>query len=62
MSRDLPLATLDRDELTELRETVRAAATEAGYPARVRELEESDTGLDTDLWNVLAQDIGLAGV
>ena len=62
MSRDLPLATLDRDELTELRETVRAAATEAGYPARVRELEGSETGLDADLWQVLAQDIGLSGV
>jgi alkylation response protein AidB-like acyl-CoA dehydrogenase len=62
MSRELPLSTLDRDELTELRETVRAAATEMGYPAAVRELESSDTGLDPDLWKLLAEDIGLAGV
>jgi alkylation response protein AidB-like acyl-CoA dehydrogenase len=62
MSRDLPLSTLDRDELAELRETVRAAATESGYPAAVRELETSGTGLDADLWKLLAEDIGLAGV
>jgi alkylation response protein AidB-like acyl-CoA dehydrogenase len=62
MLRDLPTSTLDREELTELRETVRAAAAEAGYPAAVRDLEGSGTGLDADLWQVLAQDIGLAGV
>ena len=62
MSPDLPLSTLDRSELAELRETVRDAATEAGYPAAVRELEASDTGLDPDLWKLLAEDIGLAGV
>ena len=62
MPADLPLATLDRDELIELRTTVRAAATEAGYPAAVRELEASSTGLDADLWSLLAEDIGLAGV
>ena len=62
MSRDLPLATLDRDELIELRSTVRAAAAEAGYPAAVRELEGSETGLDADLWKVLSEDIGLAAV
>ena len=42
MCHDLPLATLDRDELIELRSTVRAAAVEAGYPAAVRELEGSE--------------------
>ena len=62
MSRDLPLATLDRDELIELRSTVRAATAEAGYPAAVRELEGSATGLDAGLWKVLSEDIGLAAV
>ena len=62
MSPDLPLSTLDRDELGELRETVRSAATEAGYPEGVRALEASATGLDADLWRLLAEDIGLAGV
>lgn len=62
MPRDLPLATLDRDELIELRSTVRAAAAEAGYPAAVRELEGSASGLDADLWKVLSEDIGLAAV
>ena len=38
------------------------AATESGYPAAVRELEASSTGLDADLWKLLAEDIGLAGV
>jgi alkylation response protein AidB-like acyl-CoA dehydrogenase len=62
MTRDLPLATLDRDELIELRSTVRSAAAEAGYPAAVRELEGTSSGLDADLWKVLAEDIGLAAV
>ncbi len=62
MSHDLPLSTLDRDELIELRQTVREASSEAGYPARVRDLETSDTGLDPALWRLLAEDIGLAGV
>ena len=57
-----PLSTLDADELAELRSTVREAATEAGYPAGVRELEGSATGIDADLWRLLAEDIGLAGV
>lgn len=58
----LELASLDRSELAELRATVREAASEAGYPERVRELEGSDTGIDTDLWTLLAEEIGLAGV
>jgi alkylation response protein AidB-like acyl-CoA dehydrogenase len=62
MTRHLPLSTLDPDELGELRATVREAATEAGYPARVRDLEGSTSGLDADLWRLLAEDIGLAGV
>ena len=62
MSHSLPLSSLDPDELGELRGTVRDAATESGYPAAVRELEASGTGLDADLWKLLAEDIGLAGV
>ena len=62
MSHALPLSTLDADEIAELRATVRDVATEAGYPAGVRELEGSPTGLDADLWRMLAQEIGLAGV
>ena len=62
MSHALPLSTLDADEVAELRATVRDVATEAGYPARVRDLEASPTGLDADLWRTLAQEIGLAGV
>lgn len=62
MLSDLPLATLDPSELRELRETVRAAATESGYPEAVRGLESSDTGIDAGLWRLLAEEIGLAGV
>jgi alkylation response protein AidB-like acyl-CoA dehydrogenase len=62
MSFDLPLAALDPDELTDLRNTVRSAATESGYPAAVLELEKSETGLDRELWSLLAQDIGLGAV
>jgi len=62
LSRDLPLSTLNRDELAELRATVRAVATEAGYPAGVRALEGSPTGIDADLWRVLAEEIGLAAI
>ena len=49
MSHALPLSTLDADEIAELRATVRDVAAEAGYPAGVRELEGSPTGLDADL-------------
>ena len=38
-------ATLDREELAELRATVRAAVTESGYPARVRDLESDANGV-----------------
>jgi alkylation response protein AidB-like acyl-CoA dehydrogenase len=62
MSHHLPLSTLDPDELAELRATVRAAASDSGYPAGVRALEGSGTGVDEDLWRLLAEDIGLAGV
>ena len=62
MSHQLPLSTLDREEQLELRQTVREAATAAGYPGRVRDLETSATGIDADLWSLLAQDIGLAAV
>lgn len=62
MSTDLPLNSLDPSELRELRETVRDAASESGYPESVRALEESETGLDADLWRLLAEEIGLAGV
>lgn len=62
MSRDLSLSALDADELADLRATVRTAATAAGYPAAVRELEDSPTGFDEELWRLLAQDIGLAAV
>jgi len=55
-------ATLDREELAELRATVRAAVTQSGYPARVRDLESDANGVDADLWRLLAQEIGLAGV
>ncbi len=62
MARDLPLSTLDADEIGELRQTVREASAEAGYPEGVRALEHSASGLDADLWRLLAEDIGLAGV
>jgi alkylation response protein AidB-like acyl-CoA dehydrogenase len=62
MSFVLPLAALDPEEITDLRNTVRSAATESGYPAAVRELETSTTGLDPELWSLLARDIGLCSV
>jgi alkylation response protein AidB-like acyl-CoA dehydrogenase len=64
MTSELPLASLDREELAELRLTVRTAATESGYPERVRELEgrSQDPGLDRELWKLLADEIGLAAV
>jgi len=55
-------ATLDREELAELRATVREAVSESGFPAGVRNLEGDVTGIDAELWQLLAQDIGLAGV
>lgn len=58
----LPLAALDPEELTDLRNTVRSAATESGYPVAVLELEKTETGLDPELWSLLAQDIGLCAV
>lgn len=58
----LPLASLDASEIRDLRETVRDAATESGYPEAVRSLEDSPTGVDSDLWRVLAEEIGLAAV
>lgn len=62
MPRDLALTTLDAAEVRELRETVRDAAASCGYPEAVRGLEDSPLGLDADLWRLLAEDIGLAGV
>jgi alkylation response protein AidB-like acyl-CoA dehydrogenase len=64
MTSELALASLDREELAELRLTVRAAATESGYPERVRELEgrTENPGFDPELWTLLAEEIGLAGV
>lgn len=62
MSFALPLSSLDPDELGELRSTVQAATSEAGYPSQVRELEQSETGLDAELWTLLAEEIGLAAV
>lgn len=64
MSSPLSLApaTLDREELAELRSTVRDAVAESGYPAGVRALEGDRTGTDAALWRLLAQEIGLAGV
>lgn len=62
MAYELPLSTLDRDEIAELRSTVREAASESGYPAGVRDLEGSTTGVDVELWRLLAEEIGLAGV
>lgn len=62
MSFELPLAALDPEELTDLRNTVRSAASESGYPVAVLELEKSETGLDLELWSLLAQDIGLCAV
>lgn len=55
-------ATLDREELAELRATVREAVAESGYPAGARALEGDVAGIDTDLWRLLAEEIGLAGV
>ena len=64
MTSELPLASLDREEIAELRLTVRTAATESGYPERVRELEgpSKDPGLDRELWALFADEIGLAAV
>jgi alkylation response protein AidB-like acyl-CoA dehydrogenase len=62
MSFALPLSSLDPDELIELRSTVQAATSEAGYPSGVRELEQTETGLDAELWQLLAEEIGLAAV
>lgn len=62
MSFAVPPSSLDPEELIELRNTVQAATSQAGYPAAVRALEESASGLDPDLWTLLAQDIGLAAV
>ena len=64
MSGDLTLSSLDPTELTELRATIRAAVSESGYPARARELEaqSQSPGLDSELWRLLADDIGIAGV
>ena len=64
MTNELALSSLDGEELNELRITVLAAATESGYPERVRELENQlqDPGLDRSLWALLADDIGIAGV
>lgn len=64
MSGDLALSSLDPAELTELRTTVRAAVSESGYPARARALEaqSESPGLDSELWRLLADDIGIAGV
>ena len=64
MSGDLTLNSLDPTELTELRATIRAAVSESGYPARARELEaqSQSPGLDSELWRLLADDIGIAGV
>lgn len=64
MSGDLPLSSLDPAERAELRGTIRAAASESGFPSRARELEGhvTDPGLDADLWRVLAEEIGIAGV
>ena len=55
-------ATLDREELAELRATVREAVAESGYPAGARALEGDAAGIDADLWRLLAEEIGLAGV
>jgi alkylation response protein AidB-like acyl-CoA dehydrogenase len=64
MNNELTLASLDREELTELRLTVHAVVKEAGYPGQVRVLEDraNDPGLDGELWKLLAEDIGLASV
>ena len=58
----LPMRTLDAAELAEFRQSVRAAVSASDYPARVRDLEESGDGIDVDLWRLLAEDIGLAGL
>jgi len=64
MSGDLALSSLDPADLNELRTTVRSAVSESGYPALARGLEaQSPTpGLDSELWRLLAEDIGIAGV
>jgi alkylation response protein AidB-like acyl-CoA dehydrogenase len=62
MPRAFPVATLDLEELAELRSTVRDVAAQAGYPERVRALEGSTTGYDVELWRTLATEIGLAAV
>ena len=46
------------DEQTMLRDTVRAFLADKSPVARVREVMESDSGVDEDLWNAMA-DLGL---
>ena len=62
MPQEMPLRTLDDDELGEFRSSVRAAISAAGYPAHLRAFEESESGVDAGLWRLLADDIGLAGL
>jgi alkylation response protein AidB-like acyl-CoA dehydrogenase len=64
MTGDLALSSLDPGDLAELRHTVRAAVSESGYPAGARALEfqGEHPGLDPDLWRLLSEDIGIAGV
>lgn len=57
----LPTATLENDQLSELRETVREVVSAADYPAAARSVEGAD-GHDVALWRTLGSQIGLAGV
>lgn len=49
-------------ELADLRSTVREVCTDAGGPEAVRRLAADGPGVDLALWDVLARQIGLAGI
>jgi alkylation response protein AidB-like acyl-CoA dehydrogenase len=49
-------------ELADLRATVREVCTDAGGPEAVRRLAADGPGVDPGLWDVLATQIGLAGI
>jgi alkylation response protein AidB-like acyl-CoA dehydrogenase len=50
------------EELQSLRGTVRDACTDAGGPAAVRRLPVEGPGFDVRAWDVLARQVGLAGL
>ncbi|QFU89554.1 acyl-CoA dehydrogenase family protein [Amycolatopsis sp. YIM 10] len=54
--------TTTREELSDLRASLRAMMERRSPPARVREVAESGPGADLDLWSALARDLGVAAM